>query len=278
MTTGRYPVTDYLPGKLQTRRSISQWSDQETVSRPWRTLCSVYRDPAMCVPLARDPVALPSEERDGRQRLPDEGHDLLEVIGDERPRLPQGGFLLRRPPDATLDERPGVPEVHAAWQGLEELPRDKGDDRLPAGPPGEKRGGRLLTAGPRLAEQYDGLRLRVSLEHRQEFGELGPDEQIAADRHVGALADARLGERHGHLGAHSAATGDDADRARVEHELRPIAARPTNLRFAGTDDALGVRAHHPHSDLGGASKDLGRVVVGDTLGQDHHERDGGLEG
>ena len=54
MTTGRYPVTDYLPGELQTLRSISQGSDRDAVCRPCRTLCSVYLDGAACVALACD--------------------------------------------------------------------------------------------------------------------------------------------------------------------------------------------------------------------------------
>jgi hypothetical protein len=171
----------------------------------------------------------------------------------------------------------GMPEAHAFGQALQGVAHDQRDRGLGEAAGAHQLRRRLLVPGPRLAENDHGTGLGVGFEQLEQRREAGPDQQVAADRHVGALADAAAGQRIADLAAHAAAARDDADRTRPEQALRLGAAGAAELGLAGADHALRVRADHADALGLGALEDVRGVVVRHALRQHLDQRDAMLD-
>src|SRR6266542_4119592 len=170
MTTGRYPVTDYLPGKLQTLRSISQGSHRDAVSRPCLTLCSVYLDGAACVALACDAATPPDALR----------HVAFEKIHDaprHRQVFPAGRAVSpnRVDPPALLQQ-----PLELRQEGLAELRHQGLRAGLPlvGGPFRRSKRREALGGRTRKALEPDPVAQREIANHRDGAGRAGVDVDL----------------------------------------------------------------------------------------------------
>mmetsp|Transcript_18078 Transcript_18078/g.41329 ORF Transcript_18078/g.41329 Transcript_18078/m.41329 type:complete len:330 (+) Transcript_18078:381-1370(+) len=178
----------------------------------------------------------------------------------------------RRRPLAARDDGPRVAHAPA---GRGRHARDEGHDGLVWVAVGlEPLGGLLLGAAADLANHDDALCLGVVGKPLEAVDEVGAVERVAPDAHAGRLAQAdsrRLGHR---FIRESAGTGDDADLAL----LVDVTGHNSDLALARLDDARAVRADEPRGALlVEIPLDFDHVLLGDTLGDGHHQGDLGLD-
>ena len=102
---------------------------------------------------------------------------------------------------------------------------------------------------------------------------------VAADRHGGRLPEAGGAEGVAHLSGHAAGARHHADRSLGERLARVLgaAAEAADLGLAGRQDAEAVGADDAGALQLGELDHLRHLEAGNALGDDHDQRDAGVE-
>src|SRR3990170_5999783 len=163
-----------------------------------------------------------------------DGADVGRAVDYRRAGGGQRLLLGLRGAGGADDDGAGVAHTSAGRRGG---PGDEGDHRL-----GHLRadvvGGLLLRYAADLADEDDGGRVRVLVEHAQRLHRRGADDRVSANADAGGLADAVRRQLRHRLVDQRTGSRDDADLAGREY----VAGHDAHAGLSGGDDPRTVGA------------------------------------